>query len=236
MIVTFTVNDRPNYLRSTLDSWASVRGIGESYFLFNCEPNESNSAQIAHDWICDNSLTGEVVVNEVKQGVLSNPHTALKRAFQRDSYAILAEDDLLVSSDILEYHRWASAKYVDDPEIAMICSFSNWDANVILLPNVLRVPGFGNVKIWGTWKDRWEEYISPTWDHDYSSSSGYDSGWDWNLNRRVLPKRGKKSIVPMLSRVQNIGAVGTHADTGEYEKAPVFELDRPKVDYLELGV
>ena len=46
MIICFTVNNRPEYLRQTLESWSKVRGIGECLLLFRCEPGCDEAVQI----------------------------------------------------------------------------------------------------------------------------------------------------------------------------------------------
>ena len=38
MVVTFTVWNRPHYLRQVLDAWSAVRGIGDAVLEFHCEP------------------------------------------------------------------------------------------------------------------------------------------------------------------------------------------------------
>jgi len=38
MIVTFTVHNRPQYLRKTLESWREVREVDGITALFSCEP------------------------------------------------------------------------------------------------------------------------------------------------------------------------------------------------------
>src|SRR5690606_27286940 len=88
---------------------------------------------------------------------------------------------------------------------------------------------------WGTWKDRWEFYIRDTWDHDYSTNNGrpgYQAGWDWNLNTRVLPSREKVCVWPGTSRVQNIGQHGTHADPNDYPVSTSFQPIYGIQDYI----
>lgn len=243
LAVTFTVGHRFKYFEPVLDSWAAVRDKKDVLFYFSCEPSDwrigdGGNATRAEKWIKDNGVVGRVYRNNKQFGVLKNPHTALQRAFcPQVDYAILAEDDLLVSDDIVEYHKWAANEYRNDREIAMVCSFFQHIADESLLPNVARVPNFASVWIWGTWVDRWFGYISPTWDHDYSTGDEqFPGGWDWNLNKRVLPKLEKKSIVPLVSRSQNIGIDGTHAVDARYHiTAPSFELSREKVEFSELG-
>ena len=62
-----------------------------------------------------------IALNRLRQGVLGNPWLALDHAFgvspdlhgPRD-FAILAEEDLIVSPDVLEYFTWCQ-RYADDP-------------------------------------------------------------------------------------------------------------------------
>ena len=177
--------------------------------------------------------------NHRKYGVSENPFWALHDSFKAfgADYTILAEEDLVVSDDIVEYHKWASQEYQDQKDVSMICSFSPFDTNVALSNAVLRVPNFASVWIWGTWRDRWEDYLRKNWDLDMSTGdeSG-PGGWDWHFNKRVLPSLGKKSIQPLVSRVQNIGVEGTH-QTAEWGivTAPNWTQHKEPTNYVELG-
>lgn len=246
LAVTFTVNDRPRYFEQVLESWAAARGKEDVSFFFSCEPfnyedgtHRGTCVDMAEKWIKDNGVVGRAYCNSKRFGVLHNPYIALQRAFlPRIDYAILAEDDLLVSDDILEYHKWAAETYRDDEELAMACSFSPFDAAPTLTSAIARVPNFACVWLWGTWKDRWEQYIGPTWDHDYST--GEDStgpgGWDWHLNKRVLPSLGKKSLQPLVSRVENIGELGTHnVYMMPVVPAPAFRAHQEPASFWEMG-
>lgn len=243
LAVTFTVNDRPHYFQDVLDSWTNVRGKEDVLFYFSCEPfgyedgmNRGTCVDMAEMWLKDNKLTGRVYANYDKLGVLHNPYVALQRAFGNLTvdYAVLAEDDLVVSNDILEYHTWAANEYLDQKDVAMICSFFEHEAVDELSNAALKKVNFASVYVWGTWKDRWNDYIGPTWEHEYVKEYGFHTGWDWNLNERVLPRLGKYSIQPFVTRVQNIGLQGTH-NQGTMILAPSFKFDRPPVEYVELG-
>lgn len=244
LAVTFTVYDRPKYFEQVLDSWAAVRGREDVYFYFSCEPyfpegrDAGNPCSLmAEEWLKDNKQIGRVFHNSTKMGVLHNPYVALQRAFvPMIDYAVLAEDDLLVSDDILEYHKWASETYKDDKALAMVCSFSPFNSGEALIQAIIEHPAFASVWIWGTWGDRWREFIEPTWDHDYSTGNeAGPGGWDWHLNKRVLPSLGKKSLQPMVSRVQSIGVAGTHQWEGiPIEASPVFQLHREPAKFVEL--
>jgi len=240
--VTFTVNDRPDYFQQTLDSWSEVRGKENVVFYFNCEPfnyldgnNRGTCVDMAEKWIKDNKVVGRAFCNSVKFGVLHNPYIALQRAFgpAQFDYAILAEDDLLVSDDLLEYHKWARQEYRNDRDIAMVCSFMEHEVSFDLTDKVIAVPNFASVWLWGTWRDRWVDFIEPTWDHDYSTADeAGPGGWDWHLNKRILPKLNKSSIVPLASRAQNIGQHGTHSDILVESRS--YVAHREPVEFSEL--
>ena len=91
--------------------------------------------------------------------------------------------------------------------------------------------------VFGTWRDRWEVLIGPTWDRDYStwnSSPGFETGFDWNLDTRVFPAHGLVSVSPEVSRVQNIGAVGVHGTPELLETAPSYAPHHPVQDFREV--
>lgn len=240
LTVTFTVGHRHKYFEQVLDSWSAVRNKEDVVFHFSVEPTDwyigdGGNAARAEKWIKENKVIGRVHHNEKTFGVLHNPYVALTRAFSPYiDYAILAEDDLVVSDDIIEYHKWAAAEYQSNPDISMICSFFEHAADASLADKVVSVPGFASVWIWGTWRDRWNTIIEPTWDHDYSTGNETGpGGWDWNLNKRVLPSLGKSSVQPLNSRVLNIGAEGTHSSG--LVPCPSFEAHREPCNYVQLN-
>ena len=177
-----------------------------------------------------------IIVNPERYGVLEHPWVALENLFQNEGYdfVVRAEDDLIVSDDILEYFDWAAEKYQNDADVATVhgMSFEQHSEDVA---KVSRINGF-NPWIWGTWRDRWTEYISPSWDHDYSTFNVFpqnQSGWDWNLNTRVFPALGFVGIYPAMSRVDNIGVYGTHGTQENFHPATTFRKTQERALYSE---
>jgi hypothetical protein len=210
-----------------------VRGFSEWTVVVRLEP----SPFIEEHLEIINELQHEhlqVVVNPQIYGVLHHPWVGFEELFMHGyDFVVRAEDDLPVSDDILEYFEWAAETYSQDQEIAAVVGFSA--RNEGEPEDVYRVPGF-SPWVWGTWADRWEEYISPTWDHDYSTYNAYPgnhAGWDWNLNTRVLPKLGKKCIFPGLSRVQNIGVWGVHGTPENLVRVENFQYHIDPASYVE---
>jgi hypothetical protein len=199
MIITFTVGGRAHYLSESLGSWQQVRGLHDHKLIFNVEPGQEDARMIIRG-----TRLGVTYVNPTRLGVLVNPWHAMEKAFHdhRAEFAILAEEDVVVSDDILEYFGWASEQYAGDPRVRMICAFrwnSPEDDSYRAGP---AEPGDFSPLVWGTWADIWENEIRERWDFDYSHK-----GWDYKICED-LQADGKCIVRPSRSRSQHIGEHG----------------------------
>lgn len=222
-----TAANRPEYFRETMNSWRKVRGFYDWHVFVRLEPTdrvpEHNAIieELEHEKI-------HVQVNPQVYGVLHHPWVGFEELFRLFEFVVRAEDDLLVSDDVLEFFEWASETYRDDQEIAAVVAHSKEDTQYHI-ESIRRDDQF-SPWVWGTWQDRWAEYISDTWDHDYSTyngSPGNQAGWDWNLDTRVLPSLGKKVIHPVSSRVKNIGVYGVHGTPDNFVTSENFQATIP---------
>lgn len=217
-----TAANRPLYFRETMNSWRKVRGFKDWNVIVRLEPSDfipdhrAICAELEHPKL-------QVIVNPQVYGVLHHPWEGFNALFNAYmDFVVRAEDDLPVADDILEYFDWASETYYKDEEIAAVVGFSS--NSEVDVEGVQRSDNF-SPWVWGTWHDRWEDYISGTWDHDYSTyngTPGNQSGWDWNLNTRILPSLNKKCISPIMSRVQNIGVWGVHGSPENFVQSSNF--------------
>lgn len=215
MGVGMTVNDRPIYLRQALNAWSRVIGIENVEFHFGVEPGvqAKENVQAIREFQERNSLDVTIRMNPEKFGAQHNPWEVMTRLFKQGcQYAVLAEDDLLPADDLLLFHKWAAeggwkGQLRRGP--MLVCSFNDGTGTDPAV--VHQVNGFANVLVWGTWDYTWLALISRTWDHNYSTGEGLEKGWDHNLDKRVMQPKGLTSLVPEVSRVQNIGVEGTHA-------------------------
>lgn len=207
--LVFTATDRPYYFQPVMRSWADVRGVHDWNPTVYLEPTRTweTMAAIAYD-----ELDAAVHLNPSRRGVLDNPWHALNSAFQDAEFVVLAEDDIVVSDDILEYFTWA-AHTLRDEHILAICA---WSPARTCPPEqtqlILRQQWF-NPLVWGTWRDRWTTVLRDTWDHHYSSGTteAPQSGWDWNINLRVIVAGAWDVVAPLASRTTHIGERGgTH--------------------------
>jgi hypothetical protein len=218
-----TAANRPAYFRETMNSWRKARGFYDWNVVVRLEPSEfvAEHLQICKE-LEHEKLT--VMVNPQVYGVLHHPWEGFNDLFKNGyvHFVVRAEDDLIVADDILEYFDWAADRYASDKEIAAVVGYTD---EISYRPQYVRRSDSFSPWVWGTWSDRWEDFIRDTWDHDYSTfngAPGNQAGWDWNLDTRVLPSLNKKIIAPAMSRVQNIGVWGVHGRPENFKQAASF--------------
>lgn len=232
----FTAYDRMDYLRQTLRSWESVRGLQDWHVVFRIEPGprQDDAQHLCLSFAARTELTDfEIIVNDRVLGVLHHPYVGFNELFRDYDFVVRAEDDLLVADDILEYFTWASETYEHDIDIATINGFSKFGADDDA--EVYRLQRF-NPWLWGTWKYIWDRFLEPHWDHDYSTfngSPGVEAGWDWNIDTRLFPRHGYLAIYPWNSRVQNIGLWGVHGTPDNIQISKSFKPEFGPQDYHE---
>jgi hypothetical protein len=230
--IVLTAFDRPDYLRQTLDSWAKVDGLKEWPFIFRLEPSHwtGNLEMIIRDFIDATGISdnAEIVVNEFRLGVLHHPWVAMEELFNDFDFVVRAEDDLVVSTDVLRYFEWAAETFRDDRSVAVVNAFTREPGTD---PAATRFGQIFNPWIWGTWRYNWRRTISPTWDHAYTTGTGNDRGWDANLGLRVLPQNRLETLSPECSRVKNIGVRGVHGTAENLPESPSFVQVREPVEF-----
>lgn len=229
-----TAFDRPEYLRRVLASWALVPELATWHVRVAVEPGPVQEEVLELVSVLPDA---EVVVNDRRLGVAENPYRHLAALFDAGfDFVARTEDDLVVADDVLRLLEGCDARYAGAADVATVCAYSPADAGAD--PALVRRTTAFSPWLWGTWRDRWDGLIGPTWDRDYSTwngSPGFESGWDWNLNTRVLPAHGLTTVAPAASRVQNIGVVGQHGTAQNHERAASFlaTFGRPAYRYVE---
>jgi len=234
--IFFTIYNRIEYLKPTLEQWLEVEDIVDYDIYFRVEPSEILDDVLNEIELFRNKVNAHshVIVNDQKQGCARNTWNGFNELFHRYSFVILTEDDILPSTDTCKYFTFLENKYREDDEVIIISANYEFDGYSDLLVSKV---GIFRGQIWGTWKDRWNKYIKDTWDFDYSSGeNGGPSGWDWNLSLRVLPNNNLKSIVPHSSRSQHVGVIGLHCDESIFELTQMksFKKERPWKDLVEV--
>lgn len=180
-----TAYDRPQYLIETLKSLRAVRGFTEWPLYVKIEPSHMQEAlldivrELEHPDI-------HVNVNPQRYGVLHHPWVGFEQLFSRYDFVVRLEDDLPVSSDLLEYFEWASEVYEFHPRVATVLGYTEEDGS----DDGVRLSAEFCPWVWGTWRDRWKSVIGPTWDHDYSTYNGYPGNQCVPVRTEILTQRG----------------------------------------------
>ncbi|MEY4332159.1 MAG: hypothetical protein RLZZ196_897 [Bacteroidota bacterium] len=234
--IFFTAYNRIQYLIPTLEQWKKVEDISLYDIYFKVEPSEIVETVMdqIHKFKNDVNTDVYIILNHEIQGCARNTWNGFNELFDKYNFVILTEDDILPSSDVCKYFNFLERKYRDDNSVAVISA--NYEFEGYSPYSVSKVDIFRG-QIWGTWKNRWENYIKDTWDFDYSTSENNGpSGWDWNLTLRVLPKNNLKTIVPHSSRSQHIGVVGLHCDQEIFDSTQMksFKPERAWKDLVEV--
>jgi hypothetical protein len=236
-VIAFTVSGlREKYLRQALASWGRARGIGDWHLLFCLEPcRRVFPVTEFTQWVSRAFASAEVHVNSEWLRCAGNTRQAMSMAFARGAgFAILAEEDVLVSTDVLEYFSWARDAYADDRQVLTVCAHAKQAEGGGAETDVVR-SGWFNPVIWGTWRDRWHDSVGPGW----GLLGGALESWDANLRRQIV-EAGQVSIFPVRSRSLHIGEVSsqTPGDLAGYfyrqYLSSCFDSERASQSYREI--
>jgi hypothetical protein len=242
---------RPYYLRETLASWAAADGIEEirSFVIGLGEhPRKDENLQVIAEaeqamglpiWIVEDSERAKTSpAMHRPMGEACNTVWADKAEGVPDAgWVILSEEDNIVSDDVLRYMRWARDTFKDRPEVLLVCAHDlsflpGWDPGGRAEhkplegtpdPATIRLKQGFDSHAWGTWRDRWEQVLGPTWDYECDSGGPSDSGCDWNIATRVMPRGGYVAVAPDASRSRNIGRdEGVYMQPENWSMNPYF--------------
>jgi hypothetical protein len=223
MAVVVTAYRRPQYLEETLKSWAqvvAVRDVGRFMVALGHSDRKRSQLSLVAKMQAEFPTPIDVVLDTPEASVAVGVNRALGEAAIRAfvsspcKFTVFGEEDVVVSDDVLEYMRWAAHRFEQDRQVVIACAHNRggcgWDthepprdadadqAAVRLLP-------YFNPWCWGTWQDRWHDVLRPWWDWDCNSGGRNDSGYDWNIQKRILPRVGGLCTVPDAARSQTIG-------------------------------
>jgi len=209
--VVVPVYDRTHYVTQTLASWRDVRGIGDTPVIHSCEPGQPAMVDLIRQQRPPSP--GAVLVNPEQLGNDQNMKAALTAGFATGAdFVIAAEDDVIVSTDLLEYMAWARDTYAADKSVLAVTAFRFEEPGP--LDAVLRTPWFFGGACWGMWRDRWDE-MEPGWPPSWY---GYDL-YLWTLAKET----GRVCIQPAATRCRNIGEHGTNTHGEASGFADVWE-------------
>ena len=179
---------------------------------------------------------------KTNQGLRKSVILGLQSIFSKYSSMIMVEDDLILSSDFLEYMKLLLETFADDPRIGSISGFRESRFHPHIKKDLVaarRHSCWG----WATWRDRWNEISWEEVVDDMQFSRDLDLlgtiGWDlkqiyieqhkgnissWSISFDVHAARhGWRAIQPRFTLVENSGmdGSGTHLTSGDKRTLPV---------------
>lgn len=208
--IAMTVGYRIHYLMVTLETWKAAKGFDTPHWVFRVEPSDNDREAI--QMVREFPVKKKVQVNDRVHGPLMNPYLALNDCFVDGAdFVILAEDDSIVSPDIMQYFRQMAVECEDDKQVYAVCGFTR-------IPRsddeqeVFFQPYFASC-VWGTWRDRWDKWMRDDWDDDYRYL-----GWDHHFVE-LIRTNNLSCVFPSISRVQHIGQFGgAHMIPADYDE------------------
>jgi hypothetical protein len=224
--LAFPVYNRPHYTSPVLASWRQVRGIGDAHLIYRLEPGYPEMDDLVARECPD--ADREITVNGRQLGNDRNMHAAVTDGFAAGAeFVIAAEDDVVVSHDLLEYMTAMAARYADDKGVLAVTAWQGDPPGP--LDEVRRHEWFYGGACWGMWRDRWDE-VKDGWP---PSGTGYD-GYLWRLAQAT----GRQIIQPLATRCKNIGEYGVNtqgdfASFGAVWESQQFTADIPPQNYRE---
>lgn len=203
--VVFTTSSRLDCATRTLDSWQDVRGVADARLMFQCEPHAPMVDLVSAK--ADFGAGTTIEVNTRWLGNEVNTFAALAAAFGTSTdFVIVAEDDVLVAQDALEYFAWASERYAADESVLSVSGFQNAVRGGT--GEVFRRQWFVAC-VWGMWRRSWNQ-VRDRWPGGPTPHS-----WDWYLCE-VMKASGQVAVEPCVTRGQHIGVTGAHGSWPEH--------------------
>lgn len=247
--VVVTCWRRPQYLERTLRSWRAVRGIEHvRKFIMAC--GVSMELPAIADVIMNSGLEAEIHMDSPAARASFGMHRALGEAIDHafadpfTNWVICGEEDIMVSDDVLEYFTWAFRHMTGDLRILAACAHNRggtgWDKLYLgpqdagADPEIVRAVPYYHPWVWAVSRYNWQHTLRSQWDWDCDSGGADDSGYDWNIQKRVLPRGDWLCLVPDASRSQNIGehgGVNSSPDIYLLQRSDSFELHRDRTGY-----
>lgn len=241
--IALFVYDRPDHLTRVVDALVGNEEASLSQlFIYSDAPKGVAAADsVAKVRSVARSVRGfrsvEVVVQPTNQGVAQSIIGGVSELVARFGKVIVLEDDLLPSRNFLRYMNGALDLYEDAEEVISIHGYSYPVST--LLPETFFLRG-ADCWGWATWKRAWDlfdpdgrklltelESRSLTWEFDFDGSYHYtqmlkdclrgkNDSWAIRWYAAAF-LRGKLTLYPGSSQIQNIGTDGSGVHVGATE-------------------
>lgn len=253
-IAIFAFN-RPEHVRSALASLARCEGNTDLDVHIFCdgprgpEDNErvTKVREICREWVHPRLVLHERMENA---GLARSVSEGMDQLFADYETAIVVEDDLILHSDFLRFHRQALTHFADREQVMEISGYRHvpaaTDSQVSLLP---LASSWG----WSTWRRAWQyfDFTLPGWPPSAEMRRRFDMEGAYPYSAIIdrVMETGQKSwavtwywaifrkeglvAYPPGSLVENIGfdGSGTHCEVLDHQEESPLLMRIVKQDY-----
>jgi len=208
--------NRPHYLEETLSSLFAVDGASDVKVYVSQDGSDTPTAEVARRYnvtLWQRPRVPLLGPKQQGQAYLAQHYKwALDKVLVENSHshAIVLEDDMHFSPDLLSFFRQSAWLLDADPTIWCISTWNDNGFDTLVsdddAADLFRTdyfPGLG----WMLRRELWHE-LSPLFPREH---------WD-HWMRLASTSRGRECIVPKLSRNYNIGRQGANMEASQYER------------------
>lgn len=210
--------NRPELLKSSLDSLLRVRGIDKSQITVYQDGTDAAVHRVARDFgiTIRQHLNNRNEIGQEGAAQIARHYkwtfTSIFDQHPNAQYAIVVEDDMLFADDFLLYFTQLAPLYELDPSIYCITSWNdNGQSGLALDPRVLLRTDFFIGLGWMISRQIYKNEFESIWPRTH---------WDHWL-RDPQQRKNRQCVFPEVPRNYNIGKRGTHSDDNMY--AQYFE-------------
>lgn len=200
--------NRPKMLRNLYQSIRDQTGIQEIPSIFT----QIDAGAATQDAVYDLATKyGSKYLQKENVGINRNSYEGMKFCFEelRSEWVLYLEEDLVLSPDALAFLRWCQSKSKILPNVGAYCLCNR--AKDRPDPTLVR---YGSRRFigWGFMMHQsvWHAVAKNCWCNGSSM-------WDNRLANN-LRSHGYFQVFPYLSRVTNVGRIGTHLTPAKYDE------------------
>lgn len=210
LTITMTCHRRLSYTKQVLESLKNADKTNIN-ILF-CPSIDYYCDEVVDEIKKVDFVDKDVHINKPRRGCNGNTLFAINRGMDIgfSNFVLHIEDDTVLTRDALQYFIYMFNKYHDDEGVMGICGHNKTNTfDETYIHSYFERHWFcpWGCGFWGTkWNiDKWPP-----------SPLAYAS-WDWLLNEGLFNHGKFKQIYPVISRVQNIGALnGVHVPSADW--------------------
>lgn len=221
-VVTVSLYDRLEYAERTLTALSKCRLADKVPIIVNIDPRP-HPVTLEIFWLARKILpNADVRIYDCHKGCNASIFYCLNDGFKVGDYVIHMEEDILFSKDALEWFIEEGEIYKDAKNVFSVCGYQRTDPHKFLSGEFDKLEEILNDDTdaetfypwgWATWKDRWEE-IKGKW-----AFGNHKYGGTWDLWMKKELRGNRLCVLPLVSKVKNIGEVGVHTPSKEWHKA-----------------